>query len=151
MHEENARRADSVPLTVFRGPPQKERDALSNSNIRVTLAIRLIHQQYQHTGLTLAHFASQLNISVWHLARIFKKETGESLKQHLRAVRMTKAKELLVVTTCSIKEIAASVGYNHVSDFDHHFKAAVHMRPGEYRILMLKVESREQELPINTG
>ncbi|HEY7910573.1 MAG TPA: helix-turn-helix transcriptional regulator [Blastocatellia bacterium] len=108
-------------------------DITALRNLRIRQAIRLINEQYQQTGLTLGQIAGQLNLSVWHLSRLFKKETGESVKQYLRAVRMIKAQELLLNSVFSIKEIAAAVGYNHVSDFDHHFKATFNMRPGEYR------------------
>ncbi|HLG13549.1 MAG TPA: helix-turn-helix transcriptional regulator [Blastocatellia bacterium] len=100
---------------------------------RVRLIEKLVQEQYPDSRLTLKELARQANISIWHLARVFKSHTGASIKQYLRAVRMTKAKELLLTTTLSIKEVAAAVGHNHVSDFDHHFKATFQMRPGEFR------------------
>jgi len=71
--------------------------------------------------------------SVGSLSRLFKKETGVSFRQHVREVRMRKAEEMLRRTLLSIKEIAAEVGYKHVSDFDHHFKEVYGMTPREYR------------------
>jgi transcriptional regulator GlxA family with amidase domain len=102
-------------------------------NTKVHLALALINEQYTQSRLKLRDIAKQLNISVWHLSRLFKKEIGYGVIRYLRAVRMGKAQELLQDTTLSIKEIAAAVGYNHVSDFDRHFKASSGMRPGEFR------------------
>jgi hypothetical protein len=48
-------------------------------------------------------------------------------------VRMRKAAELLSATDLSIKEIAADVGYKHVSDFCHHFKQVYGLASSEYR------------------
>jgi len=104
-----------------------------SSDLRVHRVINLIHEQYAHGKLTLGQLARQLNLSTWHLAHLFKRETGCSVISYLRNWRIKKAQELLVSSVFSIKEVAAAVGYNHVSDFNHHFKALFNMSPGEYR------------------
>ena len=107
--------------------------AVAYTDLRVNRVISLIHEQYPQGKLTLGQLARQLNLSTWHLAHLFKKETGSSVISYLRKLRIKKAQELLVSSVFSIKEIAATVGYNHVSDFNHHFKALFDMSPGEYR------------------
>jgi transcriptional regulator GlxA family with amidase domain len=102
---------------------------------RIKLVIKLVEQQYEKDDPTLGKMAQHAGLSIWYLARLFKKNTGINFGEHLRNLRMKKAESLLRDTFLSIKEIAAAVGYKHVSDFDHHFKAAYGMRPGEYRRL----------------
>lgn len=105
------------------------------NNTWVKKAIDLIHEQYSLSDLTLSKLAGQLGISVWHLSRSFKKHVGFGLRQVIRTVRMERAVELLQDKdrSLSVKQVAGAVGYKHVSDFDHHFKAQYGLTPGTYR------------------
>lgn len=100
---------------------------------RIKLVIKLIDQQYARQDPTLSKMAKQVGLSIWYLPRLFKKHTGISFGEYLRNLRLKKAEQLLQDSTLSIKEIAAAVGYKYVSDFDHHFKSAYGICPGEYR------------------
>lgn len=127
------------------------RESLSNSGhsavkrtpaarltMRIILAAKLIEEQSSCADITLVKIAEQLDVSIWYLARLFKKNVGMSFREYLRTIRLKKAEELLHSSRLSIKEVAAAVGYKHVSDFDHHFKSSYGMTPGEYRHLHLK-------------
>lgn len=139
-----------IALTASIQPTNEQ--GLSPFDTRIVMAVKLINEQYQNASLTLGELAKQLNVSMWHLARLFKKETGLSVKQYLRDVRMKKAEELLLNTMLSIKQVAVAVGYNHVSDFDHYFKKVHEMNPGEYRRVRVNliVRDGEQESPIDS-
>lgn len=112
------------------------------TDVRIKLAIKIIDEQYSHADPTLGKLAKQLGLSIYYLARLFKKNAGLGFREYLRKLRLKKAEELLQVTALSIKEVAAAIGYKHVSDFDHHFKAAYGMRPSEYRRFHLRIEAR---------
>jgi two-component system response regulator YesN len=105
----------------------------------------LIEEQFQDKNLTLDKLSKQLGVSLSHLARLFKKELRVSFRQHLRAVRMKQAGVLLRRSLLSIKEVAASVGYKHVSDFDHHFNMTYGMRPSVYRRVSAKTEAGQMQ------
>jgi AraC-like DNA-binding protein len=102
---------------------------------RIDLVIKLVDQQYASDDPTLSKMAKQVGLSIGYLPRLFKKNTGISFGEYLRNLRLKKAEKLLEDTTLIIKEIAAAVGYKYVSDFDHHFKSAYGISPGEYRRL----------------
>jgi transcriptional regulator GlxA family with amidase domain len=102
-------------------------------DLRIKLVIKLAEQQYERDDPTLNKMAKHTGLSIWYLPRLFKKTTGISFGEYVRNLRLKKAEKLLQDPTLSIKEIAAAVGYKHVSDFDHHFKSRYGMRPGEYR------------------
>lgn len=87
---------------------------------RIKLVITLAEQQYEKDAPTLGKMAQHTGLSIWYLARLFKKNTGMNFGEHLRNLRLKKAESLLQDTLLSIKEIATAVGYKHVSDFDHH-------------------------------
>ncbi|HMG33684.1 MAG TPA: AraC family transcriptional regulator [Blastocatellia bacterium] len=115
--------------------PKSEANGAANPRVdpRVTLALKAISEQYFDPELSLGKLAKEINLSVWYLARIFKESTGLGFRNYLRRTRMMRAEELLLRTFMSIKEISIRVGYKHVSDFDHHFKADYGKRPTEYR------------------
>jgi transcriptional regulator GlxA family with amidase domain len=95
----------------------------------------MVDGRYADPCLSLVRLAKELNVSIWHLGRLFKESTGMGFRRYLRSVRMFRAKELLSTTFLSIKEVAIQVGYKHMSDFDHHFKHDHGRRPTEHRNL----------------
>lgn len=109
---------------------------------RIQLVISLVHQQYQRDDPTLSKMAKHVHLSVWYFARLFKKNTGRHFSEYLRNLRLKKAETLLEDPLLSIKEVAAAVGYKHVSDFDHHFKSNYGIQPGEYRRIVHSSEEK---------
>lgn len=75
-----------------------------------------------------------------YLARIFKKETGESVGCYITRKRVERAKEYLRKTKESVNTIALSVGYDNFSYFTKVFKSSVGMTPKEFR----REERKEQ-------
>ena len=68
-----------------------------------------------------------------YLARLFKKETGQSLGAYLQDRRIHEAKKLLVQTNIQVNEIAQRVGYDNFSYFSHTFREKTGVTPNEYR------------------
>lgn len=118
--------------------------SVSMNDVRIRLALKIIERSYPHSALTLGMLAKQLDISIWYLGRMFKRHTGVGVRDYVRSLRLEKAQGLLRETLLSIKEVATAVGYKHVSDFDHHFKAAYGICPGEYRLLHLGARPSEE-------
>ena len=100
---------------------------------RINDALKLIQQHYGEGDLTLKKLADQIGISVCHLSRLLKKGTGIGSREYIKNIRMEKAEELVRSTRLNINEVASSVGYNHVSNFNHDFKAYFGISPREYR------------------
>src|SRR5690606_6681402 len=57
-------------------------------------------------SFTLGELAYSLNLSPGHTARIFKQETGHTVFQHLKHMRVEKAATLLTETHLRIHEVA---------------------------------------------
>lgn len=68
-----------------------------------------------------------------YLARIFKKEVGESLNSYIVNQRITIAKDYLIKTNEPVNVIAIKVGYDNFSYFSKVFKAETGMSPKEFR------------------
>jgi AraC-like DNA-binding protein len=92
-----------------------------------------IQANYQDSALRLSTVAKHANLSPWYLARILKRRTGLGFVEHLRRVRVSAARQLLVQTPLSIKEIAAAVGYAHPNQLGRHFIRTLGMTPSSFR------------------
>ncbi|SEQ31143.1 helix-turn-helix domain-containing protein [Butyrivibrio sp. TB] len=76
---------------------------------------------------------SAANMSVSHLARLFKKETGVTMTEYAASMRCKKAAGLLKKTTLPIQEISSYVGYSDNNYFVKVFRKNYGMTPTEFR------------------
>lgn len=83
--------------------------------------------------ISLKYLSDQFNISVGALSRMYKQETGRNFSTVLLELRMTKAKELLTVTSDSITSISAACGYENYISFKRAFTRMESISPREYR------------------
>ncbi|MDQ7095302.1 AraC family transcriptional regulator [Desulfosporosinus sp. PR] len=83
--------------------------------------------------LNLKVIASNVNISPFHFARTFKKDTGYSPYEYVMKIRLNHAKMLLKKTNLQIKEIAAECGFSTESNFLVNFHNNVGVTPREFR------------------
>lgn len=86
-----------------------------------------------HRPLRLHELASSVNLSPWRFSHLFHSETGLSLREYIKRLRLEKTKELLETTFLRVKEIAALAGYGGVAQFIKDFKKAFGATPLEYR------------------
>lgn len=77
--------------------------------------------------------AAHVNLSVSRFRHLFKTETGMSVVQYVKTLRLKKAKERIETTPLSIKQIMAEVGIKDKSNFCRDFKKTYGVSPGKYR------------------
>ncbi|MGM9604613.1 MAG: helix-turn-helix domain-containing protein [Faecousia sp.] len=68
-----------------------------------------------------------------YLNRLFKKQTGKTLKEFIIAYKMNEAKKMLQVTRLPVSIIAAKVGYDNFSHFSYAYKKVIGQSPMETR------------------
>ena len=85
-----------------------------------------------HRKLTPIEIAQTLRLSPAHLRELFKDETGTSLAQYLKELRLQRAKHLLETTFLSVKEVAGSVGIDGVSHFVRDFEKKYGATPARH-------------------
>jgi AraC-like DNA-binding protein len=95
--------------------------------IKVALSDSLANQA------TIDELADGLDVSRSYVFQIFKMITGLSPYQYRLQVQLGRAKDLLLNSSLSIKQIAHSVRFNSVHQFSKTFRNQVGMTPGEYR------------------
>jgi AraC-like DNA-binding protein/ligand-binding sensor protein len=79
----------------------------------------------------LAEFAE---LSVFHFAHLFRRETGLTPVDYLTRVRIHHAKRLLTTTDWEYWQVSKAVGYNHQSYFIRMFKRLTGTTPQRFRL-----------------
>ncbi|QQQ74297.1 helix-turn-helix transcriptional regulator [Saccharothrix sp. 6-C] len=100
----------------------------------VERAIDTMWSRY-HEPLSLADMADTAILSKFYFSRVFRTLTGTSPGRFLTAIRLTKAKQLLLETSLSVTEISYMVGYNSLGTFTSRFTRSVGVPPARYRAL----------------
>lgn len=83
--------------------------------------------------LKVSTIAAHFKYNEKYLTHCFTLETGESLKKHLKAEMIKRAKHILEYTDTPISDISEQLGYSDTHSFSHVFKNTVKLSPREYR------------------
>ncbi len=81
---------------------------------------------------SLEEIARKVGCSPYYLSRTFSKETGTTISQFIRQLRMEKAAELLKSGKYNVTEAALEVGYSSLSHFSQSFHETFGCCPGLY-------------------
>lgn len=85
--------------------------------------------------LTLDAMSEIAHFSPYHFTRVFRRVTGVPPAEFLSALRLERAKELLLTTDLSASEVCFEVGYNSLGTFTTRFTQLVGISPGRMRRL----------------
>lgn len=83
--------------------------------------------------IKLADLAWHLDLSEEHLARIFRRHTGNTVLEVIRSLRVAKARRLLLGSNQTLSNISRACGFRSLAVFSVNFKRAAGMGPGAYR------------------
>lgn len=87
------------------------------------------------TETSRSRLADALNLNADYINRVFKQETGETIKGYTIRKRMERAQQLLKDTDLPISEVAMQVGYDNFSHFIRMFRKATGYTPSQYKLL----------------
>lgn len=100
---------------------------------QVIEAIRFEMRQNIEKILDLKSMAQKHNVSYSYFRKMFKKYTGVSPRQYHLQLQIMRAKELLISTDKSIKEISYELGFQSIFYFSNMFKKKEGTTPSAYR------------------
>lgn len=100
-----------------------------------------VYRKPHPAGFFPEDIANALHFNADYLSRVFKKETGTVLSDHIISRRMNMARKLLEETNDRIADIAVPLGYNHFSHFARQFRNITGMTPQVYRMKNRKLQS----------
>lgn len=112
-------------------------DESRSNRTLIEQAAEYIRQHYSEP-LSLDSLLEQTPVSKSWFLRLFRQYMGTTPYNFLLSTRITRAKELLVLTDFSISEIAHQVGFGDESNFSTRFAAMVGQSPQQYRKSAMK-------------
>lgn len=83
--------------------------------------------------ITLDSTAEALNISKYHIMRIFRKNFNTTFKSYIDGLRIDKAKELLITSDKSVTDISILCGFNTIRSFNRIFLQFTGLSPSDWR------------------
>jgi transcriptional regulator GlxA family with amidase domain len=99
---------------------------------RIETAIRIMRRQ-DGRSLSIRELARQVNLSACHFTHLFRSEMSISPKQYIRVLRIEQARELLIDSFWTVKQVASMVGSGDRSHFCRHFKSVFGQAPSDFR------------------
>jgi YesN/AraC family two-component response regulator len=91
-----------------------------------------IHKRF-HTDFSIDDVASACAISKHHLCKLFKKDSGMTIRDYTNKLRIQVAKKLLQNSAYTVSTIQESLGYKSRSYFFNIFKDMTGVSPLEFR------------------
>jgi AraC-like DNA-binding protein len=131
-------KALEVATHVFFRPPGGEMfctRAQRAARDRVARAQDILRQRLAEPP-ALDELAKTVGCSTFYLSRQFSQETGMTIQQFIRQVRMERAAELLKTGRCNVTEAALTVGYSSLSHFSSVFHETFGCCPGLFPMKM---------------
>jgi AraC-like DNA-binding protein len=112
---------------------EKQKGFSGKQIAKVIEEVRFLMRQNTEQEFNLEELAHQYNVGYSYFRKMFKKYTGVSPGQYHLQLRIIRAKEMLVSTEKSIKEISLELGFQTIHYFSLLFKKKVGMTPSEFR------------------
>ena len=142
------RRAGCTPLEYRESQGDQNAQRMpggSRAHIDYVVRAQAYLQENFRGEVRVATLAEHLNITPDHLARVFKQQTGETIRQALLRMRLDAAKEELLQSRVSIGRIAQETGFSTESAFANRFRKRFGMSPGEFRRADMKIREAEEK------
>lgn len=111
----------------------KQQEFLAEDEENIVNHARLIIRSNLKTGISPQGIAEQLKISYSRFRKLFKEYTGIAPVQYQIQLKIEMAKEELINTSKSIKEIAFELNFESRQFFSNQFKEKTKLTPVEFR------------------
>lgn len=101
--------------------------------VKMENVVKYIDEHYQEAELDVSALSRIFNLSLSHLSRSFKRDTGMNPLEYIQKVRVAAAKELLLDKDLTLTQVAEGVGYLSAWTLTRVFKKLENITPGQYR------------------
>ena len=91
-----------------------------------------IHEHYAE-NIGRNEIAAEFFLTPEYLAKMYKKKTGNNLKDYINEYRIEQAKQMLRSEDANVSDVAEMVGFDNFSYFSTVFKKITGMTPKEYK------------------
>jgi AraC-like DNA-binding protein len=100
---------------------------------------------------TLAEIGRAVHYSPYHLARLFRRETGEPIHRYLNRLRLGTALECLAEGADDLTSLSLNLGFSSHSHFTTAFRGQFNMAPSDVRRTMPAPRLRELSKNLKAG
>ncbi|MDF2724104.1 MAG: AraC family transcriptional regulator [Paenibacillus sp.] len=104
-------------------------DAFGSSRHSLVMRIQQYIVKHHHETIRLSDLAREVDRTPSYVSTIFKDVTGRTPVEYMHEIRVAAARELLMTSTMSIREISESLGYCDQSYFNNTYKKIVGSPP----------------------
>ncbi|NOU91736.1 helix-turn-helix domain-containing protein [Paenibacillus sp. LMG 31456] len=111
----------------------------------IDAVIEYIHQSI-YEPLLLARLARYAGYSPYHFSRIFKERIGLSPLYYVSSLRLQKAKDLLLRTNLTVRDIGLEIGQQSLGTFTTRFTERVGVTPSDFRNSTLQADNHLHSL-----
>lgn len=111
----------------------KNRSTGSNYAEDIINEARQLMRERAHHTLRAEDIAQSLGVGYSWFRQNFKRLTGTSPVQYISRILMSRAKELLVTESCSIAEVAYTLGFENAGQFSTAFRKMEGITPRQFR------------------
>lgn len=111
---------------------QKLETVNSSTSIQLDRSRAYIYEHYAE-NFDIETLARVACVTPSYLSRLYKKHLGTSPMRFRNAVRIEKAKHMLLVRSLSIEQIASLLGFEDTKYFSQLFKTATTLSPSDFR------------------
>lgn len=118
---------------------------MANLYSEIDEVIVYIHQHI-YEPLSLSQLADHVAYSPYHFTRIFKERVGLSPHYYVSSLRLQKAKDLLVQTNLTVRDIGLEIGQQSLGTFTTRFTERVGVTPSNFRNSTLHANNHLQSL-----
>lgn len=114
--------------------PQRHATGAINSDIHASVreAMQLVEANIEEP-FSVPQLCEKLGVSQRSLERLFLRDTGCTIVQFSKLLRLQHARVLLTSTKMSVREVSVACGFNSLSYFSQCFGSMFSKRPSEYR------------------
>ena len=133
LHRVRAICTELMVLLARRTGPAKRAERTGSGAQVVGQAMEFIQKHHADPELRLGAIAWHVGRGEEHLARVFKRETGRSVFDHVRELRIHQAKTLLRDPALPLTVIAERSGFASLAFFSRSFRKLTGMAPSAYR------------------
>jgi AraC-like DNA-binding protein len=135
---------DQVIESSYRQRGMKSAQANLSVEREIADGIQQVLALHFEQNPSLEQIAAQLHYSPFHLCRIFRKQTGRSIRQYLNQLRLRAALEYVTQANTDLTDLALKLGFASHSHFTEAFRRTFgtppsalrkHSRPGMHELL----------------
>jgi len=103
-------------------------------------------EHHIYEPILLEELSKKIGYSKYHLLRVFKQETGQTIGDYIRLRKLAIAAKMLIQTEESIIQLAFLLNFQSQEAFSRAFKDVYALPPGKYRKWMKAIQMTEEDI-----